>query len=98
MFSNPITGGFGGAPVVPWSPIIDNWRDTEGLVRGMKMHKECRSVIIIFLMSWLFAIIVETKRVLFLCSSLHLMKLKVRVWQSSFEVTHLEYSRADLPD
>ena len=78
MFSNPIIGGLGGAPVVPWSPIIDNWRDTGGLVRGMKIHKECRSVIIFSLMSWLFAIIAETKRVLVLFRNLHLMKLKVK--------------------
>lgn len=78
MFSNPITGGLGGAPVVPWSPIIDNRRDTGGLVRGMKMYKECRSVIIFFLMTWLFPIIAETKKVLVLFRSLHLMKLKVK--------------------
>ena len=78
MFSNPIIGGLGGAPVVPWNPIIDNWRDTGGLVRGMKMHKECRSVIIFFLMSWLFAIIAGTKRVLVSFRKLHLMKLKVK--------------------
>ena len=48
------------------------------LVRGLKMPKALKFVTVSIPVSWLLAIIVKTRRVLFLFRSLHLLKLKIK--------------------
>ena len=71
-------GGLGRAPVVPQSPSLGVRRALKRLVRGLKAPKMLKFVTICFPMSWPFAIIAETRRVLVSFRSLHLLELKIK--------------------
>lgn len=53
-------------------------RTLKKLVRGLKLPKVLKLAKIYFPMSWLFAIIAETRRVLVSFRSLHLLELKTK--------------------
>lgn len=68
----------GRTPIVPQSHLIGNWKDdVKGLVKGLKAPKVLEFVAIFFPISWLFANIAETKRVLVSLRGLHSLELKI---------------------
>ena len=55
-------------------------RTLERLVRELKTSEELKFVTISFLMSWIFAIVAKTRRVLISLRDLNLLKLKIKVF------------------
>ena len=58
------------------------WRTLERLVRGLKACEVLKFAIICFLMFWGFAIITETKRVLYSFRGLHFLELMIKNFSS----------------
>lgn len=71
-------GALGKPPVVPWSPIIDNWEHIGRLARGLKAYKVLRFVTFSFPVSWLFGIRAEAGGILVSFRSLYLLELKIK--------------------
>ena len=64
--------------MVPLSPIIETWEEVGKLVRGLKAPEVLKFVTMSFPMYWLFAIIAETRNVLFLFWNLCLLQVKIK--------------------
>lgn len=62
----------------PGAPSLGIWRTLERLVRGLKVPEALKYVTVSFPMSWLFAVITETRRILVLFRGLHLLELKIK--------------------
>lgn len=82
VYLSQLRGRIGRSPCRSLEPqFFRNGRALEILVRGLKAHKVLKFVIIFLPMSWLFAVIAETKR--FFClfvlfRALHLSELKIK--------------------
>ena len=66
---------------------------SERLLRELKVPKALKFITIYFPMSWLFAIIAETRRAL-----VSLLELKIKNLVVFLKVTHLECKKDSLPD
>ena len=64
------------------APSLGIWRTLEKPIRGLKVHEMLKVVTISFPMSWLFAVITETRRFLVSLRGLHLLELKIKNFNS----------------